>query len=65
LSPTPPPDSPDPEPGLSIGIRDEPAEALRVTVYGADQRALSVAITPLHALALAGRLIAAAARRLA
>jgi hypothetical protein len=59
-----PPDPADPAEAVSIGIIDEPDKAIRVALYGADRRSVSIPVSPQFALALAGKLIAAAARRL-
>jgi hypothetical protein len=58
------PDPAAPAEAVSMGIVDEPDKAIRVALYGADRRGVSIPVSPQFALSLAGQLIAAAARRL-
>lgn len=46
-------------------VVDEPQQAMRLVMHGADGRSAAVAVSPLRALAIAQALIDAATRRLA
>ena len=56
------------DPDLGAPVRaivgDAPAEAITLSLFGADGTAVCTRLTPHRAIVLAGRLIEAAARRL-